>query len=162
MSEPGASFLARLSAVEARLQALAHVRNPGLTGADAKTGERWDAGQVWAHLAEFIPYWIAQAEGVIAACTAEPVRFGRTKTNPDRVDAIERDRHIGANALWQMVHEDINDLRAFLSELPEHGWRALGRHETRGVMPMSRIIEEFLVGHVEEHATQLEDIRGAG
>ena len=68
---------------------------------------------------------------------------------------------MGHNALWQGVREDINDLRAFLRELPDHGWRARGLHETMGVMSMAAIIEEFLIGHLEEHAGQLEGLRTA-
>ena len=67
----GTRLLARLDAVEARLSAAAS-REPvpgALTGADPESGERWDRGQVWAHLSEFIPYWIA-AGGTGAARSA--------------------------------------------------------------------------------------------
>src|ERR1700674_1314903 len=107
---PPERFLQRLSSIEPQLQALARARTPGLTGADTKTGERWDAGQVWAHVAEFIPHWVGRGEKVIAAGSADPVPFGRTKASPERLQAIERDRHVGHNALWQGVREDINDL----------------------------------------------------
>ena len=76
-------YLARLDAVEARLAALAESSPPpdALTGADPSSGERWDRGQVWAHLAEFIPYWIAQSRPILEAQpSGEPVRFGRTKS----------------------------------------------------------------------------------
>ena len=55
-------YLARLDAVERRLAAAAAAEPPpgALTGADAETGEQWERGQVWAHLSEFIPYWIAR------------------------------------------------------------------------------------------------------
>ena len=61
-------YLARLDAVEARLgaAAAAEPHPDALTGADPTSGERWDRGQVWAHVAEFIPYWIRQARPVIA------------------------------------------------------------------------------------------------
>ena len=42
--------------------------------------ERWDAGQVWAHLAEIGGYWLAELEAVIDA-GGEPVPFGRVKTD---------------------------------------------------------------------------------
>ncbi len=60
-------YLARLDAVERRLAAAAAAEPPSgaLTGADAETGEQWERGQVWAHLSEFIPYWIAEAGPVL-------------------------------------------------------------------------------------------------
>jgi hypothetical protein len=158
-----ADFQVRLATVEARLRELTRTRLSGTTAPDPTTGERWDAGQVWAHLGEFIPYWIAQAERVLAVGSADPVPFGRIKANPERIAAIERDRHRAATALWHDLREDLNDLRAFLSSVSERGWQVRGLHPTRGVMPVSRIVEEFLIGHLEEHADQLEALRsGAG
>jgi hypothetical protein len=155
----GTAYQHRLAAVEARLRELTHSRLTGSTPPDPMTGERWDAGQVWAHLGEFIPYWIAQAERVLAAGSADPVPFGRTKANPERLAAIERDRHRAPTALWHDLREDLSDLRAFLSSVNERGWQVRGLHPTLGVMPVSRIVEEFLIGHLEDHAAQLEGLR---
>lgn len=159
MSTAAADFQSRLAAVEARLRDLTHSRLAGATPPDPGSGERWDAGQVWAHLGEFIPYWIAQAERVLAAGSADPVPFGRTKASPERIAAIERDRHRAATALWHDLREDLNDLRAFLSGVGERGWQVRGLHPSLGVMPVSRIVDEFLIGHLEEHADQLEELR---
>jgi len=157
--DPRAEYQQRLAAVEARLAALASRRLEGRTAIDPETGESWDAGQMWAHIAEFVPYWIAQAEKVIAGASPEPVPFGRTPSNPDRLTAIERDRHRGVSALWHDVREDLNDLRALLGSVTERGWQVRGLHPTHGVMPVSRIVDQLLVGHLEKHATQLEALR---
>jgi hypothetical protein len=157
--DPKAEFQQRLAAAGARLRVLSQGRLEGRTDAEPATGEQWEAGEVWAHVAEFIPYWISQAERILAEDSAEPVPFGRTQANPERIAAIERDRHRGTNALWHDVREDLNDLRAFLDEISERGWRAKGLHPTRGVMPISQIVEEMLIGHLEEHAAQLEGLR---
>jgi len=159
--DPDADFERRLATVGTRLRELAQRRLDGLTDPDPASGERWEAGQVWAHIAEFIPYWIAQAEKVLAAETTDPVPFGRTRTSPERAAAIERDRHRGTTALWHDIREDLNDLRAFLGEIPEHRWRVRGLHPTAGVMPVSQIVEEMLIRHLEEHAAQLERLRSA-
>ncbi len=159
MSSTAPDFQRRLAAIEARLRELTHSQLAGTTPADPATGERWDAGQVWAHLGEFIPYWIAQAERVLAAGSADPVPFGRTKASPERIAAIERDRHRAATALWHDLREDLNDLRAFLGSVGDRGWQVRGLHPTLGVMPVSRIVDEFLIGHLEEHARQLEGLR---
>lgn len=157
----GEEFLRRLDAVEARLGGLADKEpEPGaLTDADAGTGERWDRGQVWAHLAEFIPYWIGQARPVLRGqASGDPVPFGRTKSDPERIDAIERDRHEAVRTLWASTREDIALLRTFLGGLAPEQWLDVGLHPTRGPMPVSDITEEFLVGHLEQHADQLEGL----
>jgi hypothetical protein len=151
-------FRRRLTAVEGRLEALSVCRLEGRTEADSH-GERWDAPALWAHLAEVIPYWIAQAERVLAARTFEPVPFGRTPGSPERFEAIERHRHRGQLALWHDVREDLCDLRAFLDEIPASGWQLRGLHPALGPMTVTEIVEECLVSHLEEHAGQLESLR---
>ena len=157
--------LRRLDAVEARLAAVADKEpQPGaLTDADPTSGERWDRGQVWAHLAEFIPYWIEQTRPVLRGqASGEPVPFGRTKSDPERIGAIERDRHEAVSTLWASTCEDIAQLRTFLSGLALEQWLNIGLHPTRGPMPVTKINEEFLVGHLEEHADQLERLSAQG
>lgn len=157
-------FLERLDVVEARLGTAAATEPApeALTDADPSSGERWDRGQVWAHLAEFIPYWIEQTRPVIdGQPSGEPVRFGRTHTDPQRIGAIERDRREPVAELWAATREHIALLRTFLGELSPDQWAAVGQHRTRGAMSVSQIIEEFLVGHLEQHADQLEGLRDA-
>ncbi|HEV7679487.1 MAG TPA: hypothetical protein VGQ42_13055 [Candidatus Dormibacteraeota bacterium] len=156
-------FLARLDAVERRLAQHAHASEaaPGphrLTEADPGTGEQWQWGQVWAHLAEFVPYWMAQASHVLTASGGvdhEPVPFGRVKSNPERIAAIERDRAVAVDQLWARLQGQIAALRAFLSEMTAREWAARGLHPTLGVMDMPHLLDEFLVGHLEQHAAQL-------
>ena len=152
------SFESRLDAVEQRLSALAPAAPGALTGADPKTGERWDAGQVWAHTAEFPSYWLAQLDLVTREWQGEPVPFGRVKSDPGRLAAIERDRRLDPAALQVRVHGGLTAVRERLASLPPSAWDAVGVHSTLGVMPLERIVEEFLVGHFEEHAEQLESL----
>ncbi|MFN2450939.1 MAG: hypothetical protein ABR541_01140, partial [Candidatus Dormibacteria bacterium] len=93
MSSPE-RLLDRLDRVERRLEQQAERADSlqGLTAADARSGERWEAGQVFAHLAEFGGYWLEQAEAVVRGYRGEPVPFGRVATDAQRVAAIERDR----------------------------------------------------------------------
>jgi hypothetical protein len=152
-------YLTRLDSVEARL-AVAEARAPAveaLTGADPATGERWDRGQVWAHLAEFVPYWIGQAGPVLRGQeSGEPVPFGRTKADPERIGAIERDRSEPVPVLWADTSADIAALRAFLQAMEPEQWQIRGLHPTLGAMTIDELVEMFLVGHLEEHADQLE------
>lgn len=157
-------YLARLDAVEARLAAAAATEPPpgALTGADPDSGERWDRGQVWAHLSEFIPYWIVQAGPVLLGHVSEaPVPFGRTKGDPERIGAIERDRREPVSVLWAGARADIASLRAFLGSVEPDQWEIRGLHPTLGEMTVDELVEMFLVGHLEQHADQLEGM-GSG
>jgi hypothetical protein len=164
MNEVSAGFVERLDAVEARLRALAprEVPEGALTAPDPPTGERWEAGQVWAHLAEFIPYWLGEAALVIEHAGTEPAAFGRTKSDSGRLSAIERDRRSDRTALWNRVSRDISGLRAWLAGLDAGAWEARGQHPTLGEMSLARIVDEFLVGHLEQHALQLEELLSGG
>ena len=152
------TYLDRLDAVAGRFTALGKALSDGLTDADERTGERWDAGQVWAHTAEFPGYWIGEVQTVVGQWQGEPVPFGRIKSDPGRLEAIERDRATDRAALAQRVHDGIAAVRTLLERLAPAAWDAKGVHQTLGVMDLDRIVEEFLVGHLEEHATQLESL----
>lgn len=157
-------YLARLDAVERRLAAAAAAEPPSgaLTGADAETGEQWERGQVWAHLSEFIPYWIAEAGPVLRVQRSDaPVPFGRTKRDPERIGAIERNRHEPVVLLWDDTRNDIAALRAFLTTIGPDQWETTGVHPTLGPMTVDALVERFLVGHLEEHADQLEGMTSA-
>ena len=73
-----------------------------LTDPDPASGERWDRGQVLAHVAEMLPQRAQQAELIAAGRQAE---FGRVSSDPDRIAAIERDRQRGPAAAAGRVDE---------------------------------------------------------
>jgi hypothetical protein len=156
-------LLARLEAVETRLANHADAERPGLTRADEGTGERWEAGQVWAHLAEFPGYWVGQIRTLLAARAAgaaEPIPFGRTKADPSRAAAIEARRRDDPAALLADVRAGIAAARALCAAFSLHDWSALGAHLVRGPMTVSAMVERFIVDHLEEHATQLDELAG--
>jgi hypothetical protein len=67
-TEAVATSLSRLVAAQRRLTE--HAARPlptGLTDPDPGASERWEAGQVWAHLAEFPAYWHDQMRAILAA-----------------------------------------------------------------------------------------------
>jgi len=153
------SLLARLADAERRLVEHADAPLPsGLTDPDSGTGERWEAGQVWAHLAEFPDYWLAQAQRVVALPTNEPVPFGRVKTDAGRIEAIERDRHTDPAALLERVRASLGRVTDAARSLPPEAWTRRGMHPTRGEMSVEGIFERFIVEHLEEHADQLDSL----
>ena len=164
MTDEAAVVLARLEVVRVRLAAHATSgAHAGLTGADPQTGERWDAGQVWAHLAEFPVYWLDQFKRLLAARAhgvAEPIPFGRTAADPTRILAIERDRHEHPRALHGRVDRGIAQAEAFIKGLPDTAWAVAGLHPRLGAMRLAAMIDRFWVAHLEEHADQLDELLG--
>jgi DinB superfamily len=155
--------LARLRAVQARLDEHAAAgAPPGLTEPDPGGTERWEAGQVWAHLAEFPAYWLGQIQHILERRLAgdpEPVPFGRTKTDAARIAAIERDRNEDPEALLAKVRDGISATVSNLDALPADAWSARGLHPTRGEMTPAEVLDRFIVNHLEEHADQLDKLR---
>ena len=150
-------LLERLERAARRLEAhAAHPAHGALTDPDPGGEERWEAGQVWAHLAEFPAYWLDQARSVIAARSDEPVPFGRVKTDPGRIEAIERERRTAPMELYERARRGIGEAADALRSLPAEDRARLGAHPTLGVMDVERLFDRFIVGHLEEHADQLD------
>jgi hypothetical protein len=154
------ALIARMDDVERRLAEHAAAPLPsGLADPDPGAEERWEAGQIWAHLAEFPAYWLAQAQRVIAQPTQPPVPFGRVKTDAGRVEAIERDRHTDPEALLERVRSSLAEVSDAVRSWDAETWQLRGAHPVRGEMPIERIIETFIVNHLEEHADQLDSLK---
>lgn len=161
MSAAAADVGRRLTLAERRLRDHARAGLPGgLTEPDPGGEERWDAGQVWAHLAEFPTYWLEQLQQVIAGDPSQATPFGRTKADPDRIAAIARDRHEPVAELLDRILRDVAHVRTALAALPADAWERRGLHPTLGEMTVREQVERFLVGHLEEHADQLDRLAG--
>lgn len=147
----------RIDAVEARLAALAAARpRPGaLTDPDPGAEERWEAAQVWAHLGEFGAFWLDEIDAVLGSSDPAPP-FGRVKSNPARIAAIETGRHEPATTHLDAVRGALARLRALHDTLDGSAWARTATHQTLGVLTLEQIVEEFLIGHYEQHADQLE------
>jgi hypothetical protein len=156
----GAGRAERLLAAAGRIRASAVVLpDDALTDPDPDSGERWDRGQVLAHVAEMLPYWAQQAELIAAGRQAE---FGRVKSDPDRVAAIERDRREDPQRLLGRVDEGVAVVLALLDRLDAQALARTGHHQTLGDMTVAEIVDRFAVAHLEEHADQLDPRRGPG
>ena len=100
-----------------------------------------------------LPYWAQQAELIVAGRQAE---YGRVKSDPDRVAAIERDRREDPARLLARVDEGVAVVLALLERLDDQALAAVGHHQTLGDMTVAELVDRFLVAHLEEHADQLE------
>jgi hypothetical protein len=108
-----------------------------------------------------VTYWTEQIRLVIEAQSDQPVPFGRVKTDPDRIAAIAAGRDQPLTAQWGELSSEIGDLKAFLTGLADEEWDRTGEHPTLGSMTVPRMVEQFLLVHLEEHAVQLETLAGA-
>jgi threonine dehydratase len=160
--ETVATAMARLRAVQRRLAE--HAARPlpsGLSDPDPGEEERWEAGQVWAHLAEFPGYWLDQVRRILAAHdrgAPGPIPFGRLKTDAGRIAAVERERSTDPRELLGRVTAQIEELSAALTALPTGAWDVIGLHPARGEMSVRTIVERFVLLHLEEHADQLDGL----
>jgi hypothetical protein len=153
----GGDLVARLEELESRLlEQEQRQPPPGLTEPDPDTDERWEAAQVWAHMAEFVGYWRQEAESVIAAFHGEPVPFGRVKSDPGRIAAIETGRREPIGTLAQQARGALAELKSFLSGLGTAELNAMGCHQTAGDLDVAAIIERFVLDHLDEHLAQLD------
>ena len=154
------TLITRLTDAERRLAEHASQPLPsGLSDPDPGAEERWEAGQIWAHLAEFPAYWLGQAQRVIAQPTHSPVPFGRVKTDVGRLEAIERDRHTDPGALLERVRSSLAEVTDAVRSWDDDTWRLRGIHPVRGEMSVEQIIETFIANHLEEHADQLDSLQ---
>jgi hypothetical protein len=155
----GTDFVARLDAVEQRLDQHASAEAPtGLTDPDPGGTEQWEVGQVWSHMVEFVAYWHGQVESVIASYDGDPQPFGRLKDDPGRLAGIEMGRHEAVRQSRSRVRDEVAELKSYLTTLTAAEWNAVGQHPTRGPMDVEAIVGTFVVNHLEEHAEQLDKL----
>lgn len=153
-----AVWLDRLDLALERLRKHAATEHDGLTEPVPGETEQWEAAQVWAHLAEFGNYWIAELHRVLDANSENPVPFGRTRRDPARISAIEMNRHRHVNEHLDVIERAADRLRALLAEMTDDDWNRIGLHSTLGEMTVDVQLHEFHIGHLEQHADQLDEL----
>jgi len=121
----------------------------------------WGPKEVLAHVAEMVPYWLGQIEAVLAA-PADAVPFGRVATDPERIDRIGRDRTLPAGELFDRIDRGMADAAALQGRLDADAKSRRGTHTRLGEMTIEGMVERFIVGHLEEHVRQLEEILARG
>ena len=152
-------LMARLAVAEGRLAAFAESPPPGLTDPDPATGERWDAGQAWAHVAEFVPYWQTSWNAWSPGLDAVPIPCVRADHRGSRSSGSHRGRPPpAAGRADGAPRQRDGPARTYLVGLSGSDWSARGVHARRGEMTVAQIVERFVVGHLEEHAEQLEKL----
>jgi DinB superfamily len=116
----------------------------------------WGAPEILAHVSEMLQYWLGEIERVVEG-TPEPVAFGRVATDPLRTMTIERDRTLPPGELISRIQSSAGRYAARLPQLSAADWAKRGLHPRRGEMTVAEMLPSFVVGHIEEHVTQLRD-----
>ena len=120
----------------------------------------WNPPELLAHLAEMLPFWIGQIDRILDGI--EPVSFGRVADDDQRIGAIGRDRALPIDERYARVAAGVDAAVARFRALDEAQAARIGTHPTRGEMTVERAAERFIVGHLEEHADQLDAIVSGG
>lgn len=120
----------------------------------------WGPPELLAHVDEMLPYWLGEAERVLAGAV-QPVPFGRVRSDPVRVAIIGRDRTVPLGELFARLAADVRRWSDRLASLSDAELDRRGLHPSRGEVSVRDIIERFIVGHLEEHVEQLRAILDA-
>ena len=118
----------------------------------------WGPGEVVAHVAEMLPFWLGEMERVIDGDGAAPVPFGRIADDPVRIGIVGRDRSLPLRVLFSRVDAGYAAWADRLATLTDAERSRLGVHQRLGEMPSAAIVERFVLGHGEEHVVQLTEL----
>jgi hypothetical protein len=122
----------------------------------------WGPPEVLAHVAEMLPYWLGQIETIVAAPEGEVPSFGRVATDANRLARIGEDRELPVGELLDRVAGAASTAGRRLAELTPAEAGRHGVHERLGEMSVPAIVERFVVGHLEDHVRQLDEVVGGG
>jgi hypothetical protein len=125
----------------------------------------WGPPEVLAHVAEMIPFWQGEMERILAGAAAggaEPVPFGRVATDALRLGVLERDRSLPPTELYDRIASSLDRFERRWSTLTADERASRGLHPRLGEMTLDAIADRFLIGHLADHAVQLEGILGLG
>ena len=118
----------------------------------------WGPPEVLAHVAEMLGYWLGEIETIVAAPAGEVPAFGRVATDANRLARIGDDRRLPLNELFDRVAGGASTAGRRLAELTPAEVGRSGVHPRLGEMTVQGIVERFVVGHLEEHVRQLDEV----
>ncbi len=124
----------------------------------------WGPREVLAHVAEMLPFWLGELERVVdgvAGAGSGPAPFGRIADDPSRIGVIGRDRSLPLRVLFGRVDTGFRDWSDRLTTLTADERARVGLHPRLGEVTVDRFLERFVIGHAEEHITQLHGILDA-
>jgi hypothetical protein len=156
-------LLDRLATAAAGMEALrdrvvAHEPWPLSDDYGTEPESRWGPPEVLAHVAEMLPYWLGQIETILEAPPGETAPFGRVATDENRLARIGDDRRQPAGELFDRIAAGASIAGRRLAELTPAETARSGVHARLGEMAVPAIVERFVIGHLEEHVRQLDEV----
>jgi hypothetical protein len=120
----------------------------------------WGPNEVLAHVAEMLVYWLGQIERILGEAS-EPVPFGRVASDSERIARIGRDRAQPAAELFDRIAAGVAAATDRARTFTAADAARRGQHTRLGEMTVESVVERFIVGHLDEHVRQLEEILAA-
>lgn len=125
---------------------------------DPETGERWNRGNVLGHVAEMLDFWTDQARAALAGSTV----VGRGEPGYERRrEGIERGDMVDEAELRASIERSLRKLDGLLTETVPEGLQLqviYRRRDGDRNLTLGEFLDQYLVGHLEEHLTQLEEL----
>jgi hypothetical protein len=123
----------------------------------AEPESEWGPKELLAHTAEMLDFWPGEIDRILRG-GPDPVPFGRVSTDPDRIGRIGRDRLLPSGELFDRIAASVGRLDERIRSTSSADAARIGLHPRLGEMTIGRILDRFLVGHLEEHVEQFRAI----
>lgn len=116
----------------------------------------WGPREVLAHVAEMLPFWLGEAERIVAG-SESAVPFGRTQLDPVRMAAIEHDRTLPIGDLVSRIDRSAASYELVLGDWDDRALERQGLHASLGELSVGDLLERFAAAHAEDHVSQLRE-----
>jgi len=120
------------------------------------TEEEWSILQIFSHLNEAVPYWLADVERVIAQPGS---KWGRGLQDADRLAAVANPRELKVDeeiAILKGLKQQVTDRLSNLSEAQLKEENPHRNFEKFGNKPVLFMIEHFIKVHLNTHYGQIQ------
>jgi uncharacterized damage-inducible protein DinB len=154
LTNPGEAQARRLENVYEQVAALLRQPEVARRLRTAAGENEWSAMQVLGHLVEMIPYWLNHCRLIIAA--TEPHLFGRPADDPERLAGVEQGATGDPDELLSRLHQEVQAAARTIRQLSPEEQDKKGRNIRLGEMPVTTIIEDFIIAHAEAHLAQVQ------
>jgi hypothetical protein len=114
----------------------------------------WSVMDILCHDEEFVPYWTAQAQQVVR----DPDQiWGRDHTHEGRLAAVENTASRILSGVEASIRDAVRQSAETLRQLSDADFaaEAPSRNPRWGRKPVSFIVDDLLIQHVEKHVGQI-------
>jgi hypothetical protein len=122
--------------------------------------DEWSAVQVIGHVIELISYWTRQVR-ILADAAGAPPHFGRGLDAPERLEAVAHGAASDPDTLLRQLDAAIGAGADAIRGMTAEQRAKTGVHNRRGEETVAQFIEALIVGHVEDHLTQIKQVLGS-